>query len=114
MRGTPQDSQFHLLLEYATGMLKGTLYSPSVHAAVLQPRRLAAWLEGAATIPGECVRLIDRIPMLLTHRRPPLGVLPTVEAPGLVTAAQWKEGAVQLQREVCVCVCVCVCGCLWL
>jgi hypothetical protein len=98
----PQDAVVRALLRHAAASLKATLRFRSVHAAALQPGRAVAWLEGAAKLPvAERVQLLELFPLLLEHQRPALGGIPeTAEAPGLVAALQWKEGALQLQQEV--------------
>jgi hypothetical protein len=100
------------LLQTAALSFKGTIPSRSVHAAALQPGRAVAWLEGAAKLPVEdCMELVELFPALLNRECQVLKEYPSTELPGLVTVAQWKDGAVQLQREVraalsAVCVCV--------
>jgi hypothetical protein len=102
-----------LIMQQAVGGLHGALRFASVHAAALQPGRLAAWLEGAAKLPAEEYDLLVRLfPLLLDHQRPPLEGSAAQEAPGLVTAAQWERGATQLRREVCVALVLLLCGTL--
>jgi hypothetical protein len=78
-----------------------TLWFPSMHAALLKPHRLSAWLEAATKLAmPECKKLLVSVARLVT---PDIGEFPgelPSKAPGQVTAQQWKEGAVQLQREV--------------
>jgi hypothetical protein len=72
----------------------------SMHAAALQPGRLAAWLEGAEKLPvPECVRLMRTVESFVSYQR--LAVAGGSEGlPGVASAAQWREGAVQLRQEV--------------
>jgi hypothetical protein len=101
VHGDQQEHDVKQLLRVALPFFKGTYYFKSVHAAALQPGRLAAWLEAAATMPvQECTQLLELFPALLNHKRPALEGYVPPEAPALVPAEQWKEGAVQLRREV--------------
>jgi hypothetical protein len=101
------------LIPQALEILNPTLCFCPMYAAALHPGRIAAWLEGAAQLEvpqGQLV--IDMVVGLLAHRLPyadnddeeePAQPLPGCE-PGanarLVSAWQWREGAMQLRREV--------------
>jgi hypothetical protein len=108
-----QVAEAKLLLQQALPNLKTLTLFSSLHAAVLQPGRLTRWLEDAVKmgVTDECIDVLDHVPLLLEHHRPHQGGFTPAEAPGLVPADQWKEGAVQLQREVGVCDCDCDCDC---
>jgi hypothetical protein len=94
-----QEGEVTQLLAQATDSINMTICLKSMHAAVLQPRRLVAWFEGALKM--QDYGLPDlKIPELLSQRCPGLDGYAQQGAPGLVSAAQWKEGAVQLRREV--------------
>jgi hypothetical protein len=74
----------------------------SVHAAVLQPHRLARWLEAAVKLLPEeqCALLAQTTAVVLSPRHPAAGQNYAGEAPANVTAEEWREGSVQLQQEV--------------
>jgi hypothetical protein len=78
----------------------------SMYATVLRPAgRLVAWLEGAARLGlPEGQVMIEQSAGLVKHALPYVDQpqVPSEPAAGyqLVTAEQWKEGALQLQREV--------------
>jgi hypothetical protein len=97
-----QESNVKLLLLYAISCFKGSMICfKSVHAAVLQPRRLAAWLESAVAGRVEkCAILVELVQVLVKPQPPLIEGCPPPEAAGLVSAAQWREGALQLRREV--------------
>jgi hypothetical protein len=92
------------LLTVARSSLRPLFCFKSVHTALLQPGRLAAWLEGAVKLTvADCMELVELYPALLDRQRPaPQWFMPE-EAPGRVSAARWKEGALQLRQEVRTC-----------
>jgi hypothetical protein len=92
------------VLQPAVDTIMSAIPYRSVHAAALQPGRLARWLEEAARqLPNEeeCEALA-RLALALVRRQRPeaAGEGTPAEAPGKVTAQQWEQGAVQLRREV--------------
>jgi hypothetical protein len=102
---TYQGAEVEPILDVAVHDLLGTLSFSSVHAAVMQPHRLARWMEGGVNVLSEEQndRLLQLVHQLLQPQRPaPIDddQIPVGEAPGKVSVRQWKEGAVQLQREV--------------
>jgi hypothetical protein len=88
------------ILKLAVHCLKAAIRFSSVHAASLQPRRMVAWLEAAVRVPvEECTLLLKLVPDVLSRRPDPDDETPA-EAVGLVSVAQWEEGARQLRQEV--------------
>jgi hypothetical protein len=94
-----QESRVKELLSQGLGLFNWLLLLEAMHTAALQPGRMAAWLEGAAKMPvaKPCEELVERFLELVKHQRP-ARFAPAVQ--GMVSAAQWKEGAAQLRREV--------------
>jgi hypothetical protein len=108
------------LLSNTLPLLQQTLCFEPMHAAVLEPGRLATWLEGAAKLEEPKGQLVfEAVVALLAEELPqgsrppeapeavvaPLPDAPTAgdrppEAPAMVSAQQWREGAWQLQQEV--------------
>jgi hypothetical protein len=97
-----QEAKVRELVPIALDLLNGTLFFDSVHAAALKPHRLARWLERAVGLLPEkqCAWLALMASYLVSPQRPAGGECTPGEAPGKVTAEQWKERAVKLQREV--------------
>jgi hypothetical protein len=96
-----QESNVKLLVTYAISSFRTSLIRcKSVHAEVLQPYRLARWLESAVAGRVEKCALLVELVRVLLQPQPPLeegGLLP--EGPHLVSLEQWREGALQLRRE---------------
>jgi hypothetical protein len=111
---TVQVAEILVVLERALGLLQATICFASVHAATLQPDALVRWLEVAVRLRsrvgdpdgflvGQGSALLQLVHQLLQPQRPDCSGddhIPVGEAPGKVSAKQWREGAVRLQREV--------------
>jgi hypothetical protein len=96
-----QEAEVKVLLRHAISALVNTFCFGSVHSVVLQPRRLVAWLEGASRMAvPECMQVMRMFEAMMMHRCPTRKNRAPEAAPGLAPAAQWKEGALQLRREV--------------
>jgi hypothetical protein len=90
-----------VLADAAACVVRDLLGSRSMHAAVLKPRRLVSWLEGAPQL-LEDVRLglLEGVAAALNPRQPsPESGMPA-EAPGVASRIEWKKGCTRLQREV--------------
>jgi hypothetical protein len=78
-----------------------TLGFPSMHAALLKPHRLAAWLEAASKLAmPECKKLLASVGMLVSPEPPFFPPETPATGPGRVSDQKWRAGAGQLQREV--------------
>jgi hypothetical protein len=97
-----QEGRVKYILTMALNNLKGSLAFSSVHAAAVQPRRLVTWLQAAVKLAiPERSELAEIVSVLVKLRRPDADTHTPTEAPGMVSTAQFEEGAVQLRRQVC-------------
>jgi hypothetical protein len=100
------------LMRRSFTLLTITICFRSVHAAVLQPHRLARWLGCYRPRPGCHAKLLPEehyacvaqlASQLVQRKRPPADEPPWCaagEVPSKVTVEEWRKGAVQLQQEV--------------
>jgi hypothetical protein len=108
---TQEDVTMEMMLR-ALQLLKATIAFKSVHAAALQPARLARWLgcyplgSNRKVLPEEHYACLAQLAAELVRPELPATEESTPEeAPGRVAPEQWREGALQLQQEVGDCLC---------
>jgi hypothetical protein len=86
-------------LGHVLDAFEGGLWYKSLHAALLRPGRLVAWLEAASKLGArDGGRLLQDVAAMVTPESPFPD--PPGPAPGMVSAEQWKAGAAQLRLEV--------------